>query len=316
MYRISKIFRTIGWLPVYAMFVSCYHEEMPSNCPKDIRVYFTFSSNTINTAEVDRMHLYFFNQDGLFVGECRDDHIVRFSSDYYLDYSGLKPGNYRFIAWGGKDDRFYNTTPAPFVVGQTTFHEALLLLSHPENILSTHVHPIFHSDINTTVTYENKQQRFTMPLNQLSNTISISTVGLPMNEDAYTFNIKDNNCVYKFDGSFAPHSHPTITYEAPCTKDEAGQLHSSLRVLRLAANRRIPQLQIFNQTTASALYPVGTQSGNLIDLIMKAYNQNNNFDTMHTYNIVLTFTGDDSSGFDVSISINGWKVYDQNDDLY
>ena len=181
------------------------------------------------------------------------------------------------------------------------------MLEHPANIVSTPPHHIFHSEFQAIIYAAQKIQRFDMTLWQLSNTINIRTVGLPADNNAYTFNITDNNCTYKFDRSFAPHTHAMFTYTAPCTKDGAGQLHSTLNVLRLSANRRVPQLQIYNKTTGTALYPVGAQSGDLIGLILSAYPQNN-FDTTHNYDIVFTFSTD----FSVTITINGWQVREQN----
>ena len=296
---------------------SCVKEDM-SKCPEQIRVYFTLptgvGNDAINPADVDRMHLYVFNQNGYYTGEYRDDHIAHFSFDYYIDCSDLKPGKYRFIAWGGKDERYYTTAPASFVKGKTTFNEALLMLEHPGNTVSTTLHHILHSDIPATVVTNQKIQRFDMPLAQLSNTINIHTIGLPALVNSYRFNIADNNCTYKFDSSFAPHSDATFTYTAPCIKDEANQLHATLNVLRLAANRHTPQLQIYNETADKVLYPLGTQSGDLIGLILNAYPQNN-FETTHTYDIILTFTGDLATGFIVTITINGWQVHDQNEEV-
>ena len=310
MKRISHIFQKITILSVFTLLLfSCTKEDM-SDCPTEIRVYFTFTPQTINPANVDRMHLYVFSHDGYFVDEYLDNDIARFSTDYYIDCSGLQPGNYRFIAWGGKDDRYYATAPAYFVKGQTTFHEALLMLQHPGNTLSTPEYHLFHAALPANVLAIQKLQTFYMPLVQLSNTINISTIGLQEDADAYRFNITDINCSYHFDSSFASHSHEPVTYTAPCTKDGASQLHASLNVLRLAANRRTPQLEIYNETTGKALYPVNTQSGDLIGLILSAY-PHNDFDTTHNYDIVFNFTTD----LKVNITVNGWQVHDQEGEL-
>ena len=298
---------------------SCMKEDM-LKCPEKIRVYFTLPTGTgndeaINLANVDRMHLYVFDEKGYFLGEYRDNNIFNFNADYYIEYpGGLPPGNYHFIAWGGKDENQYTTSPSLFIKGQTTIDEALLMFEHPNNVVTTKLHHIFHAELPATVFPTQNIQSFYMPLTQISNTINIRTVGLPADNNDYTFIITDNNCTYTFDSWFASHSHEAFTYSAPCIKNDAGQLSSSLNVLRLSANRRTPQLKILNKTTGKVLYPVGTQSGDLIWLILAAYPQNN-FDKTHTYNIVLTFTGDDSTGFNVTISINGWLVNDQDEDL-
>jgi hypothetical protein len=303
---------------------SCLKEDM-SSCPEQIRVYFTFTTidtytgegdDPINPDDVDRMCLFIFSEDGYFLGEYCDDNITDFSTEYFIECSDLMPGKYRFIAWGGKDESFYLTIPELFVKGKTTFDEAFLILKHPGNTISAPVHHIFHSDLPATVTY-NKVQRFDMPLAQLSNTINIRTVGLPADNHEYMFIITDNNDVYYFDRSFATYySAPTFTYNAPCTKDAAGQLNATLNVLRLAADRRTPQLQIYNKTAGTTLYPFGAHSGDLIGLIRSAYPEND-FEKTHTYNIVIVFGNpiDGDTRFTLTIFINGWQVRDQNEDL-
>jgi len=301
---------------------SCLREDL-TNCPEEIRVYFTFNTvdtytgegdDPINPEDVDRMHLYVFNNKGYFLGEYRDDNITGFSTEYYIDCSDLLPAKYRFIAWGGKDEEFYSTIPEPFIKGKTTFDEALLMLNHSENSISKPVHHIFHSDLPATVT-NSKVQRFDMPLAQLSNTINIRTVGLPVDANDYTFKITDNNNVYDFNSSFASYpTAPKFTYKSPCTKDGSYQLHSTLNVLRLADNRYTPSLQIFNETSGKALYPFGNHSDDLIGLIRSAYPQND-FDKTHTYNIVLIFGGSSEGNLDLTILINGWEVRYQNNNL-
>jgi hypothetical protein len=290
------------------LLLSCIAEDF-SYCFKEVRVYFTFLDETVDRDDVRQMHLYLFNQDGTFAGEYRDDHIGHLDKDYYIRIMGLSPGNYRLVAWGGKDERCYATSPVTFVIGQTTYDEARLMLEHTGNIISTPVQSLFHSEMVAIVVIDQPVQRFEMPLAQLTNTINVRTVGLPTDSNTYTFHITDNNCTYTFNRSFASHSHEPFTFRTDCIKDRENQLQASLRVLRLSENRRIPQLQIYNQTTGTALYPFGTYSGDLIGLILAAYPQNN-FETTHTYDIVLTFSGDESTGFSVSVTINGWQVQD------
>ena len=303
-----------------SLLSSCLKENM-SNCPEQIRVYFTFTTidtytgegdDPINPDDVDRMRLFIFSDMGYYLGEYHDEYITGFSTEYYIDCSDLLPGKYSFIAWGGMDEYCYATAPELFEKGKTTFDEALVMLNHNGNS----VHHIFHSDLPVTVTND-KVQRFDMPLAQLSNTINIHTVGLPADNYQYSFNITDNNDIYHFDRSFATSvKDANFTYTAPCTKDGMHQLHSTLNVLRLAENRHTPQLQIYNESTGTVLYPFGAHSGDLIGLIKSAYPEND-FDKTHTYNIVLVFgiPGDGNTNFTLTVFINGWQVRDQNVDL-
>ena len=297
------------------LIASCIKEDL-SQCSGDIRVYFSLVSPQSNPSDVDQMHLYVFDDKGLFKGEYRDNRVTPFGSGYYINCSDLPHGNYRFIAWAGKDDNHYGTTPAAFAQGKTTYNEALLVLKHSGGLVTAPPHHIFHSELSAVVTRD-KVQRFNMPLAQLTNTINIYTEGLPADDNAYLFNIADDNCAYSFDRSFASHTgHPsgeTFTYTVPCAKEDSQQLNASLRVLRLAQNRRIPQLEIYNKTQGKRLYPVGDQSGDLIGLILRAYSPN--FETTHTYDIILHFTGDDATGFKVDVTVNGWKVKEQGGEL-
>ena len=318
----SYIVQKIAILIVNTLLLSsCLKEDM-SNCPEQIRVYFDINTldgaDEINPNDVDRMNLYVFCNKGYYLGEYRDDHITDFDPDnYYIDCSDLLPGKYRFIAWAGKDENFFNTTPEPFVKGKTKFEKALLALKHSNGMVTDKVHHLFHSELPATVTNE-KVQRFDMPLIQQTNTINIRTVGLLTDDCTYSFNITDNNNIYNFDSSFATDiTDATFTYTAPFTKDGMHQLHSTLNVMRLAANRQTPQLQIYNETTGTTLYPFGNYSGDLIGLIKSAYPKND-FEKTHTYDIVLVFgngNGDGDTNFTMTILINGWQVREQNNDL-
>ena len=149
----------------------------------------------------------------------------------------------------------------------------------------------------------------------MADTITIRTEGEPANGSNFTFDITDNNGIYRFDASFANSpSDDTFTYSTPCAIDATGHLNASLNVLRLSADRRTPQLQIYDQSNDRPLYPIGEQTGDLIELIRSAYPEND-FDAIHNYEIVFTYTGEPTD-ISVSISINGWNVpIDQNSEL-
>jgi len=311
---INRILHIVCATVMAMVHLSCTKEDM-SMCPTQVRVFFTHADNAINPSDINAMHLYVFSADGYYLAEYVDDYIPRFGPDYYIDCSDLYPGSYRFIAWGGKNEQHYETAPLSFVKNQTTYDQALLKLKHTGNVVPALIPHIFHAQLlDATVVFQ-KVQRFEMPLSQLSNTIRIRTIGLPVDTNHYSFNIEDDSSVYKFDRSRASsHLQSRITHTAPCTKDDSHQLNSTLHVLELSADRRTPLLQIYNETSKTPLYPVGTQSGDLIGLILSAYPQNN-FLTTHTYDILLAFSGSDKDGYHVSITINGWQVREESDEL-
>ena len=296
------------------LLTSCLKENL-SGCPEDIRVYFDITpregGDAIDPANVDRMNLYVFDHSGYFLNEYADRQISNFNpDDYYMDCSDLLPGKYRFIAWGGMDTQFFNTSPVQFENGKTTFDEALLMLGHSGGIVSTRVHHLFHSDLPVTVD-NSKTQRFTMPLAQQSNTITVRIIGLPENVLTYA-EITDNNCTYRFDGSFASCAHRNLKsheddfkYILPCTAFGERQLLATINVMRLAKGRQ-PQLKIYDET-GKTHFPANNQSGNLIELICSAI-PDIDFDETHHYDIELRFNEIDLSA---TILINGWEVKDE-----
>jgi len=322
MNKTSHIIKTISTLLVCAsMFSTCIKENF-SDCPENIRVYFDFDdrSGENHSKHIDQMNLYVFNDKGLFLHEYSEDSI-NFDSDYYINCSDLYPGKFRFIAWAGKDKNSYSIYPEPFVRNKTTIMEAFVMLNQADDCITEVVHPLFYSVLPATVT-KTKEQYFSMPLELMTNTVIVRTIGLPSDNDDYTFEINDNHGYYQFDGSFGSNDvkgfyNEDIKYVAPCLKNEMNQIRSSINILRLSANRKSPQMQIFNKTAGRPLYPNNNdQTGNLIDLIKKA-NPNIDFNNTHTYDIVLNFEVSEDTNLDgLTIIINGWVVREQESDLY
>jgi hypothetical protein len=84
----------------------------------------------------------------------------------------------------------------------------------------------------------------------------------------------------------------------------------------MSADRRASKLQIYNETNDRVIFPVGNQTGNLVELITKAI-PDNDFDLTHTYNIVFTFDDDDdpTNINELTITINGWELHIQDGEV-
>jgi len=312
--HISKMISTL--LVCALMFSTCLKENF-SDCPENIRVYFNFdsSSDEDQSKNIDRMNLYVFSNNGLFLYEYRDD-SVNFSSDYYIDCSDLYPGKFRFIAWAGKDEKNYTTHPETFVRNKTTFQEVFLKLNQTNDYVTEVIPPLFYSALPATVT-KSKEQYFEMSLELMTNRINIHTIGLPSDNYEYLFEIDDNVYSYLFDGStgsseIKDFNTGEIRYVSLCNKDEMNQINSTINILRLSMKRYPPQMQIYNKTTGRSLYPNNGQTNSLVDLIRKA-NPNVDFENTYTYDIVLYF-GENPDEEPVII-INGWEVREQEDNL-
>ncbi len=289
-YLLAILLLLLPWL-----FTSCIKEDA-SDCPTGLKVYFeydlaTYARTGVNPSEVDRIDLFIFDDGGIFRGVWTDK-MPQLAPGYYMELPMPQAGGYRFIAWGNLQGS-YTTSPTTFVIGQTTFSEVLLCLTHLSGEVSGGVPPLFHAD-KTELLSNAHEQKVYMPLVQAYNTINLTTEGLNPDSDTYRLSITDNNGNYKFDYSFADDSN--FTYYTPCTKDNNGQLLATLNILKLAADRH-PVFEIYNVTQSRALYRV-----DLVTLLNKI--EGVDYGNVHTYDIHLEFTGTE----EVVITINGWKV--------
>ncbi len=279
----------------------CIKEDM-DDCPTDLKIYVEFTPPTyartgVNPKEVDRLNLYVFDAQDVFRGVWMDENPA-LAPGYYMTIPSLPAGNYRFIAWGGLH-ACYSTLPSTFKVGSTLYKDALLQLDIPSGEIDTLLHPLFHAHKTEYVQGGPKEQHINMNIVQAYNTINLTTGGLRSTGDEFLMSVTDNNGKYNFDYSFAPCSE--FKYTSPCTKDAKGQLHSSLNILKLAADRH-PQFEIYNVTKQKTLY-----KANLVSLLNRM--KDVDYDNIHTYDVHIKFTSMDSdTNMSISITINGWQV--------
>lgn len=288
-------------LPRFILFFTvlltgCIKEDL-SKCPTGIKVYFTYlttyAGSKIDPVEVNRMNLYLFDSEGILRTVVCDEN-PNISPEYYLTVNNLPAGEYRFVAWGNLRGCF-SAYPADFSIGETTFEQALLLFDHTE-VASLIEEPLFFAYLSAEQVTTAREQRFYMPIAEQTNTIRLTTEGLPLNDDSYCFTVTDNNGRYKFDNSYALDNY--FTYPAPCDKDEQGQPATSLNVLKLAAGRQV-KIELYNETAAISCY-----TANLIELLDARgvdYALQNDFD------IHLIFRTD----MKVDVSIDNWLITEE-----
>lgn len=289
--------------PMTALFVllqSCVGEDNSGCAPGSIKVYFsyltTYGQWLVDPAEVNRVHLFVFDENGVFVGEWTDRN-PEMSLTYYMELP-LPYGTYQFVCWAGMDES-YTLTPDPLVKKQTRMDDCLLSLNRFDlNTVAHTPNHLFYGLLPEGVV--NKPQcSFTIELKKMTNTINVTTEGLENTENDYHLTIDDKNGDYDFNASLA--SNAALQYITPCLKDGQGQPYASLRVLVLDENRPSPVLTLKNTTLNKNVF-----SANLIDLILKLRKQamTVDFDNIHTYHIHLRF----AAGIGVIVTVNGWEL--------
>lgn len=322
MRRLNKTLYSISTALVLLLFSpSCINDDL-SECVTDKKIYFRYTEATrtyngidyregINPEEVTRMNLYVFDAQDKFVGEYIDP-SPKLSSKYYMTIPAhdLRPGKYKFIAWGSLRDDYYRISSDELVPGQTTLDELELHLGCiKDGMVTDSLSSLFYANYNNNGTFEvTAMDEQSIPLDMVQNTykITVEVAGLDTVslKDSYRFNISDDNGKYKFDNSFA--SCEKFQYTAPCLRDSLkDELRSGLNVMRLASNRS-PMLNIERDESE---FPI--VEDNLVALITAASASGADIDFTRHFNFHIRYELDVTSPTTVIIYINGWRLVKQ-----
>ncbi len=274
---------------------SCFHNDF-IECGPNVRIYFTCEASQGKASEIDRIDVFVYDIKGTFIGQYTDEN-VQLTPEYFISVP-LEAGEYTFVAWVNLRDCYKydhcieNMSKLP--------ESELYLHKDPNNVANTVPHPLFFSDEKEAIVTGRIYQNFVLPLVRNTNTINLTTTGLPPFNEEFIFTISDCNGNYNFDNSFASETEE-IHYITNCVKDEKAQLSGTLNVMRLAAERKFPVLRL----TAGRMREIPFEA-NLIDLILKMQEKNPSFTFENTfeYNIVLKF----DTNMDITVIINGWEL--------
>lgn len=301
---IRKISATLTSLFLVLFITGCINEETSDCAPNEqsVRLYISYTAKTtyasqgIDPASVERLMLYAFDDEGLFVGQWEDPSPL-LDAGYYMTLS-LTPGNYSFVVWGNLYG-VYSATPQSFIKGQTRIDDAVLHLQRePNDLITSAPHRLFFGHTAVVQVKETGNQQFVVPIVQHTNKINITVNGLTPDADSYHYTITDTNGSLKFDNTFAPCAE--LHYTTTLAFNNYAQLSSSLTVLRLAAGRT-PVLKAGNLTSGKPLFEY-----DLMDLLQQAVAQGASidFDQTNEYDIVIQMQQDAVFG----ITVNGWVV--------
>ena len=291
---------------------SCIDEDY-ADCPvpeneEHVRIFLsyipkTYASVGIEPSEVKSLSLFIFDKQGYFV-RSQTERVPVFNQDYYMLVK-LNPGVYNFVVWANLEHPYY-TNISGSVAETMGIDSTFLFLERPENGLITEkLHPLFFGECRLAEVKSNIEQRFTVPIVQNTNRVSLTVEGLALN-NMYRYSITDNNGKYRFDNSFAPDRE--FQYITPMVVNSTNLLEASLTVLRLGRDRH-PILRVHNVTDQRIVF-----EHDLVDLLVRLEQQNMLIDwvNMHEFDIKLKF----GANMEVSISINGWRVIENETEVH
>ncbi|MDR0749077.1 MAG: FimB/Mfa2 family fimbrial subunit [Tannerellaceae bacterium] len=312
--KISRFF-TVACLLAF-VFQSCIKDDL-SDCMKEKRVYFSFSykpaekastdviKEGINLADVKRMDLYVFDENGLFVQKVTDESPAM-SLDYYMTIPGLKSGKYKFVAWGSLQNQ-YAVSPEELIPGKTSMKELQVSLNRvkADKRVNESLAPLFYAshEEETLVVNAMADQNFQLDMIQDTYTINVKVVGLTeeiRNNNTFQLEISDDNDKYTFGNEFVPSG--LFTYTSLFAR-EADTLSARLTVMRLAENRE-PLLYVTdtNQPEECLI------KSNLVELLVALRTVHGlTIDFRYQYEFTIEYVLDSSLTL-VAVNINGWGL--------
>lgn len=298
----KKIYPLCLILTFVLFTTSCIKEDF-SDCPAGLKVFFTYTpldgNIGMDPSKVDKLNLYIFDEETGLLKAMVEDVKPTLSPDYYMQVYDLPAGKYKMIAWGdvyGDYQAVDQNDRIDLVVNQTTYNEAFLEFIHKQEV-TTPIGYLFHAQLDGAEVVDNvREQRFYVPMVEITNTFNVTSEGLGINNRTYSIWIVDNNGRYKFDSSFAEDSK--FKYYTTCDKDIDRQPFASLRVLKLAADRKDVQF-VFHDDT----YNMDIYTADLIELLNL---RGVDYETQHIFDIHIKFGKD----LGVSVSVDGWQVVD------
>jgi len=291
------------------MCFSCIKQELNEYCPKDIRVYFSYLDNKgntrqrgINPADVDRIHLYVYDEKGCLHTEYIDENPT-LSPDYYITLS-LQPGAYRLLAWGGDDPQDYSISLETREEDINLNDEVLFLTRSMDNEISRIQHHLFYAGPKYNAVVEKQDERFVLPVIQDTYTINVSLDCYEYPANSLEVRVWDDNGSYGFDNSFFSDS---LCYNQSFITNGLNQYNASIRLMRLAEYRN-PTMILYDVTQGKSLLEV-----KLVKLLINMYEKGLidelDFEHLYEYDVPFTLCPNANDGkIGVLIDMDAWHL--------
>gem|GEM_PF-2100532 len=267
----------------------------------------------IRPEEVHRVDLFVFDQEGLFI-EHWTDNPLPLTSSYRLQ-TELPAGEYSFIAWFNLEENYRVTPELPdFVVGQTRLADARITLAQVEGVAGvTAGSPLLYGAItdrmvNNLFAGADGCQQIQLTLTQNTYELSLTLKG-ELSDSGYRLEMRDTHGRYDFENSFAL-SREEIWYATTANPSGEGIYKGYLTVERLERGRQ-PWFYAKTQT-GKVLY-----ESSLVDLILEYETVGGwiDFSKVYRFDLELEFTENNDGSFAVEVTINGWKVKEEEGEL-
>lgn len=301
---------------------SCIKDgENMENCQQYIRFVYDYNLKYTDLfpAQVTKVDLYIFDQNGLYVSSLHDEQKT-FHSDYKMLLPTLPDGKYQFVAWAGLYSDSYHVSPME--KGKSTINDLLVEVNKYETgKIDFEMKPLWFGSRTDVTLSSNRMQIETISLTKNTNKFRIVMQMLndntKINVNDYDFKIISANGIYDHTNIV---SGKNITYTPYYTfNDTTAGAVAELNTLRLMA-KADNRLIITDNKTKNKIFDIPLNKY-LNALRLQQYENmplQEYLDREDTYAIILFFkdnggggNGADEGKIIVSVRINGWLVREQ-----
>ncbi|MDR2038938.1 MAG: FimB/Mfa2 family fimbrial subunit [Bacteroidales bacterium] len=313
-YKLVLLCLAVSLWPLHSC--NSFREYLP-----ECRLYVQFSydhnmlSADVFHKQVDKVELYIFDTDGIFLFKQTDEGALLAREDYRMEVF-IPTGRYRFIVWAGAHDSY---EIASLIPGTSDIEELKLKLKRSQNlIIDKELEPLWYGEITdvdfTGRTTQTEVVSLIKDTNKLRFVFQGQTPAWTINVDDYSYQILESNGYLNYDNSLL--SDDILSYEPYHTKQESAQAAAvELNTMRLMADRQT-RFVVTHKATGNVVFD--------IDLVyflrlteMEMYNtwdEQEYFDRKDEYVIVFFFSEQsdpDGPWVAVRVNINTWTWYFQ-----
>jgi hypothetical protein len=257
---------------------------------------------------IDSLNVYVFDADERYVTFAEGGKYTGQEYEFFLD---LPAGDYHFVVWTNHGNSYKtNMTTAQIESRSASLDELELYLDHGGETLTDLIPDLLHGMVRGKTIVGDRQNHVEIAMNPATHTINMTVKGLPPTADAFDFTITDNHSRYTFDNQ--PIEGQDDFQYTHTALYNSGNLYSTIKTLTLNKNRHPHFVLTRRSVTGAADERIFDES--LTQTILNAYaasGQTVDFETTHTFDIVLSF----NANMGVMVSVNGWEYTQQEQNL-
>ncbi len=283
---------------------SCYKEDM-SLCLPESNVHLrlqldenvkTRTTSKLRLAEyaITGMRVWVFDEDDYMV----DNISVPYDSDGQYDiFMNLPVGEYDFVVWSGNGMTYK-------VANETGYmNDMYIQFDAAKDILYDNIPDLLYGTVRDCSIAEGVENDIVIDMCPNTYNINLSVDGMIRSEEKWEVAINNVHIHHTFDNHITKRSKH-IKHVRQGKLNGNSMFNTSIRTLNITYDRYM-ELTMRNVMTDKVLF-----SENLYKTIIDTYAANNlvpDFDSIHTYDIVMGFNAE----MDVTISVNGWQYTPQ-----